>query len=176
MKLLIDFTESGPGVSASISADAAIAPSICAMQYSRNLTGRMTPTSNNARLTLGLKRPPVTRKNNHADTSKLSPIHVEMYMTCSTVDPLVVTSPAAAWIPPRPSRRKKVVPINSTRAAWASSRKVDNCDLGDMSNLDLLPVNALVTLRINMGMTLCCPVSKKNWFVEDSNGVVVCGE
>ena len=156
MKWLANFTESGPGVSASISPDAAIAPVICATQYSTNLTGRMTPTSNKARLMFGLKRPPVTRKNNHADTSKLSPIHVEMYITCSTVEPLVVTSPVAAWIPPRPRRRKKVVPTNSSRAAWASSRMVDNCD---MSKFDLLSPNAL---EVNLGMMLYCPVCRRS--------------
>lgn len=82
----MNLTESGPGVRAISSAEAAMAPNNCARQKSTNRTGLIIPTSNRAKLTFGLNRPPVTRKNNQADTSKLNPIAVEVYMTCSILE------------------------------------------------------------------------------------------
>ena len=69
---------SGPGVSASTMPAAATAPANCAMQYSTNRTGPMQPRRRRARLTSGLKSPPVARKKNQAETSKLSPKAVAM--------------------------------------------------------------------------------------------------
>ena len=63
----------GPGVSPSMMAAAAIAPVICAMQYRTKRVGPMQPQRRSARLTSGLKSPPVARKKNQAETSKLSP-------------------------------------------------------------------------------------------------------
>lgn len=123
-------TDKGPGVSAMINADAAMAPSSWAMQYRTNRTGLITPMSMRARETLGLKRPPVIRKKSQAETSKLRPMQVDIYITCSTVEeepPGLAASLVVAWIPPRPSKRKKVVPTNSSRAACKSSRILEKC-------------------------------------------------
>ena len=63
---------------------------------------------------------------------------VEMYSTCSTVkrfDP-VTASALAAWMPPRPRRRKKVVPTNSRTAAWASSPNVEKYEETDMMTVE----------------------------------------
>lgn len=76
-----------PGVSARTRADAVMAPSICAMQYSKKRTGVITPTRSSAKEMLGLKHAPVTRKKIHAEISKLNPIQVEIYRTFSMVEP-----------------------------------------------------------------------------------------
>ena len=68
----------GPGVSANTMPAAAMAPVNCAMQYSTNRVGRMQPRRRRARLTSGLKSPPVARKKSQADTSMLSPKAVAM--------------------------------------------------------------------------------------------------
>lgn len=46
----------------------------------------ITPHSNSAVETLGLKRPPVARKNNQADTSKDRPIEAEIYLYNTKLD------------------------------------------------------------------------------------------
>lgn len=51
-----------------------MAPTSCAMQNITKRTGDITPHSSSAKLTFGLNNPPVTRKNIHAEMSKLSPI------------------------------------------------------------------------------------------------------
>lgn len=70
------FTDNGAEVKDQTMADAAIAPANCAMQYKTKRTGPMLPTKRSASETLGLNRPPVTRKNNQADTSRLMPMLV----------------------------------------------------------------------------------------------------
>ena len=54
-------TLSGPGVRPYTMADAAIAPTIWAMQNKTNRTGPTTPTRKSASVMLGLNNPPVTR-------------------------------------------------------------------------------------------------------------------
>jgi hypothetical protein len=101
-----------------------------------NRTGLITPTKRRDKDTLGLKRPPVTRKNNHAEVSKLNPIEDEIYSTCWMLE--AGRSPdrfsaVAAWIPPKPIKRKNAVPINSRNAAARSSEKLEKS--GDNSIL-----------------------------------------
>jgi hypothetical protein len=109
--------ESGPGVSASTMPAAAIAPVNCATQYKPKRTGPMTPTRRSARLTSGLNRPPVARKKNQAETSRLSPNAVAMYRARSSADP---STSCDACVPPNASSRNTVVPTNSNRAALKS--------------------------------------------------------
>lgn len=122
------FDASGPGVSANISAAAAMPPRSCATQNRTKRTGPMTPVRSSAVVTLGLKSPPVTRKKSHADTRRLKPNAKETYrMRPRTVWLLPVDS--VTCTAPKASMRKVVVPTNSSRAAWMSSLIVANIPL-----------------------------------------------
>lgn len=79
-------TDSGAEVNERKMAAPAIAPSNWATQYSTKRTGANAPTNRSASEMFGLKRPPVTRKKSHADTRRLKPIDVAIYITCSVVE------------------------------------------------------------------------------------------
>jgi len=130
-------TDRGPDVRARINPDAAMAPNIWAMQNNTNRRGSISPTRRRARVMFGLNGPPVTRKKSHAETRRLRPMDVEIYRTCSIANPpeSVVESPFATWMPPRPSKRKTVVPTNSTMAASASTLKLEKYDVNDMQTM-----------------------------------------
>ena len=77
-------TTSSPGSIATRMALATIAPSSWAMQYIAKRMGLIAPIMHSASETLGLNRPPVTRKNIQAAMRSARPSDAAIKMSCST--------------------------------------------------------------------------------------------
>lgn len=81
------------------------------------------PTSIMAKVTAGLKRPPLIRKNTHAFTASDIPKHREIYSSLAGfADRASAFAPVAGavlttLVPPKAKRRKRKVPTNSPAQA-----------------------------------------------------------
>lgn len=72
-----------------------MAPTICAMMTTAARVYVRQPTSVRARVTAGLNRPPLIRKNTHAQTARLNPNDKEMYSN-APIDGVAVSAPVRA--------------------------------------------------------------------------------
>jgi len=62
------------------------APTNCAIQYSMKRTSLTVPTNSIVSEMFGVKTPKMTQKKSHADTRRLKPMDVTMYITCSVME------------------------------------------------------------------------------------------
>ena len=72
-----------------------MAPTICAMMTTAARVYVRHPTSVRAKVTAGLNRPPLIRKNTHAQTARLNPNDNEMYIN-APIDGMGVSEPVEA--------------------------------------------------------------------------------